>query len=70
MLDAEFSPDGKLIATGGADRLIRLWEVETGNLIKTFREHKMSITALKFSPDGRYIASSSLDRTIRLWRVS
>jgi len=69
ILAAEFSPDGKYVATAGADRMIRFWEINTGKLIRTILGHKMSITALSFSPDGKYLASSSLDRTIRIWNL-
>lgn len=69
VLAVAFSPDGKRLATGGADRLVRLWEVSTGKAIRTLRGHTMAVTAVAFSPDGRRLTSSSLDRTIRLWGV-
>lgn len=67
--DLAFSLDSKWLATGGADRTVRIWETASGKLIQTFKGHRMSVTAVEFSSDGQWIASSSLDRTICLWPV-
>ena len=69
VLSVAFSPDGKRLATGGADRAVRLWEVESGKQLRALQGHTMSITAVAFSADGKRLASSSLDHTIRLWRL-
>ncbi len=61
-----YSPDGKLIASGGSDKAVRLWDVETGRLIRTF-PHDKSINAIAFSPDGARIASSSDRSWTRIW---
>jgi WD40 repeat protein len=68
-LAAVFSPDGKLLATAGADRVVRLWNVADGELVRTLQGHTMSVTALTFSADGKRLLSSSLDRTIRVWHL-
>ncbi len=64
-----FSPDSKLLATGGADHFTRLWEVVAGTLAQTFAGPTMPVSAVAFSPDGKRLASSSLDRTIWLWTL-
>jgi WD40 repeat protein len=70
LLAVRFSPDGKTLATAGADRLVRLWEAETGRFIRSLQGHAMSVTALAFSPDGKMLYSAGLDKTIRVWRLT
>ena len=62
-----FAPDGLTMASGGVDRLIRIWDIETGRLLRSLRGHTHDIRALVYTPDGTALASGSEDRTIRLW---
>lgn len=64
-----FSPDGTMLASGGQDETIRLWDLETGESISTFSGHERSVESVDFSPDGTMIASGSMDETIRLWNI-
>jgi WD40 repeat protein len=61
------SPDGRLIAAGGSDRTIRLWDAESGQLIDILRGHSDVVYDTAFSPDGHQLASASYDKTIRIW---
>ncbi len=64
-----FSPDATLIVTGAEDHVVRLWQRETGRLVRRMVGHSSAVTAVGFSPDGAIIASTSHDRTARLWDV-
>ncbi|MEH1860309.1 MAG: serine/threonine-protein kinase [Nostoc sp.] len=70
VLTVAFSPNGKILATGSDDNTIKLWEVNTGQLICTFVGHSWSVVAVAFSADGETLLSASCDKTVKLWRVS
>jgi WD40 repeat protein len=70
LYDAEFSPDGSLLATAGYDRSIRVWRTGDGVLVRTIDVHKGAIYDLAWHPDGKVLASASADETVKLWRVA
>lgn len=70
LYDAELSPDGTILATGGYDAKIALWEVKSGKQLRTIEIHNGAIYDLAFSPDGTVLASASGDSTVKLWRVA
>ncbi len=64
-----FSPDNSIIATGGVDNKIRLWQLGSGNLYDTLKAHTSQVRALVFHPGGKILMSGSLDGTIRQWSI-
>ncbi|MEG4029742.1 MULTISPECIES: WD40 domain-containing protein [unclassified Microcoleus] len=64
-----FSPDGKLLATGDTDGVVRLWEASSFREILTCKGHTNVVESVAFSPDGKILASASYDKTIELWDV-
>jgi WD40 repeat protein len=74
-----FSPDGRLLASGSEDRMVKLWHLATGQAIQSIAAHDMAVNALAFSPippnplikgsEGGILASGSADRTIKIWNL-
>ena len=64
-----FSPDGQLLASGGDNNAVILWNVADGSEREVFTEHGKSVMSVAFSSDGQLLASASLDGFVRLWPV-
>ncbi|MDQ5843837.1 MAG: caspase family protein, partial [Acidobacteriota bacterium] len=64
------SSDGKLIAAGGRDDAIKIWDAGTGRELFTLTGHRKSIWDLAFSPDNKLLASASQDAGIKIWSVA
>ncbi|MBI4563408.1 MAG: WD40 repeat domain-containing protein [Planctomycetes bacterium] len=65
-----FGPDGRHALSGSKDGTLALWDVETGQRLRTFEGHSADVRSVAFSPDGKYLLSGSLDTTLALWDVA
>ena len=70
ILALAFSSDGKMLASGSADKTIQLWNALTRSKHVTLKGHKSWITTVAFSADGKTLATGDANKTIKLWDVS
>jgi WD40 repeat protein/predicted Ser/Thr protein kinase len=64
---ADFSADGRLLASAGMDRTIRVWDVTTAKCVTALNGHSDIIFTVVFHPDGTRLASGGRDRAVWLW---
>ncbi|HVX58976.1 MAG TPA: M56 family metallopeptidase [Pirellulales bacterium] len=64
---ASFSPDSNTLATGHEDSVVRIWDCETGALLKSLKGSTAAITSLAFAPDGRRLAAGAEDGSVLVW---
>ena len=69
VFSVSFSPSGSVLASGCEDKTIKLWNVRTGQLIKTLVGHSRTVHSVTFHPSGDVLASGSTDSVIKLWNV-
>jgi len=69
VISVAWSPDDRLLASGGGEGSIQLWDVIAQRRIIVLEGHTNAVLSLSFSSDGRLLASKSSDNTVRLWRT-
>jgi RNA polymerase sigma factor (sigma-70 family) len=65
-----YSPDGKVVASAGADKLVRVWDVAAGREVRQLAGHGGQVFSVAFAPDGKTLASAGDDKTVRIWDVA
>lgn len=69
VLSVGFSSDGATLASGGADHTVRLWDVKTGQMLKTLEGQAGAVRAVAFSPDDRRLVSAGDDGIACVWNL-
>src|SRR4029077_10791719 len=62
-----FSPDSTKLATCGADKFVKVWEVPTGKFLKSFEGHTHHVLDVGWKPDGKLLASGGADNVVKVW---
>jgi serine/threonine protein kinase len=70
VMAVSISPNGQSVVSGGLDNILRVWDLETGELCQTLKGHTKPVNAIAISPDGQLLVSGSDDHTVRVWNLS
>ncbi|CCG82855.1 U3 snoRNP-associated protein Utp13 [Taphrina deformans PYCC 5710] len=66
----DVSPNDRLVASASQDRLCKLWDQDTGDVVAVLRGHKRGVWTVKFSSFEKVIATGSGDRSVKLWSLN
>ncbi|MEG3918101.1 WD40 repeat domain-containing protein [Microcoleus sp. T3_A4] len=61
--------DNNRVISGSNDKTIRVWDLETGNLLSILSGHREEVSSIALSSDGKLLISSSFDKTIKAWKT-
>ncbi|MBL9169965.1 MAG: hypothetical protein JNN07_19680 [Verrucomicrobiales bacterium] len=67
VLSIDFSEDGKLLASSASDRFVKVWNLESGKMARSFEGHTHHVLGVSWKRDARTLASAGADKVIKLW---
>jgi WD40 repeat protein len=62
-----FTPDGKKLASAGADKFVKVWEIPSGKFLKSFEGHTQHVLDVGWAPDGNKLATAGADNVVKIW---
>jgi WD40 repeat protein len=69
VLGIKFSPDGHQLLSGAADKFVKIHEIASGKLVKSFEGHTNHVLGVAWRHDAKFIASAGADNAIKIWNV-
>jgi WD40 repeat protein len=61
------TPDGQRVISASRDKTLKVWDLETGSMVRTLEGHSRPVYGVAVFPDGRRVVSASSDRTLKIW---
>ncbi len=69
VMSIEFSRDGKYLVSGAADKFVKLWDLGTTKLVKSFEGHTHHVLGVSIKADNSLIVSAGADNAIKVWNI-
>ncbi|MCA9217252.1 MAG: hypothetical protein KDB27_29485 [Planctomycetales bacterium] len=66
----QFSPDGSKLASAAADRFMKVFDVQTGELVRNFEGHTHHVLSVSWQADARVLATAGADKVVKLWNMN